>query len=140
MTFSRLALILCLLIGLAGMGFAQQPSRGEVSKSEKPDPLALTQDEVAALNPIITEYNKWGQRLTEALNAMEQSESAPSRELEQLALLNAAKDARSAQVRLKAARAAFADWESKLKRRANCEDCRFDEASGRLVKATVASK
>lgn len=139
----KLFLILCLLALASISAFAQttQATVAAVSdkkptedKTVKPDPLALLPVEATAVNTIIADFNRWGARLTEAHIALEQTEAATSREIEHLKLLDAAKDIRTALGNLRRAREEFQRWEADVKKRAGCEDCRFDEAQRRLVK------
>lgn len=140
-------LILCILALASISAFAQTasatiaaaPDKKPVEdKATKPDLLALLPAETAAVNAIVADFNKWGARLTEAHTALEQTESATSREIEHLKLLDAAKDIRTALGNLRRAREEFQRWESDVKKRAGCDDCRFDEAQRRLVKPTPA--
>lgn len=133
----------CLLISISAFAQPAPATVAAVSdkkpvedKAAKPDPLALLPAETAAVNAIVADFNKWGARLTEAHTALEQTESATSREIEHLKLLDAAKDIRTALGNLRRAREEFQRWEADVKKRAGCDDCRFDEAQRRLVKPT----
>lgn len=131
-----------LLLALCCNAFAQQqpPAVKNSSTStvktdkEKVDPLVPTAEESALMQPVIVEFEDAGKRLNDAHTALAKTLSEKTPEVEELKILLAAKDARTALVRLNAARNQFAQWVATLKKRAGCEDCAFDEKQWKLVK------
>ena len=136
--------LFCILTLIATTIFAQQqPSAPKNSaeptkKAEPIDPLALTAVETAQIEPILAEFNIWNQKLGNAQEALLQTTVEKDLVVEKLKLELAAKDAREALGHLKSAQAEFRKWEAGVKKRAACEDCRFDLASGKLVKPAPA--
>lgn len=133
---------IALLFALCCNGFAQQqpPAVKNSSTStaktdkEKVDPLVPTAEESALMQPVIVEFEDAGKRLNDAHTALAKTLTEKTPEVEELKILLAAKDARTALVRLNAARNQFAQWVTTLKKRAGCEDCAFDEKQWKLVK------
>ena len=138
--------LFCILTLIATTIFAQQqPSAPKNSaeptkptKTEPVDPLALTVEETYQIEPILAEFNTWNQKLGNAQEALLQTTVEKDPVVEKLKLELAAKDAREALGHLKSAQAEFRKWEAGVKKRAACEDCRFDLASGKLVKPAPA--
>lgn len=115
----------------------------QVAKNDTPRPVAskakefkpeLTPEEGALLRPVIDEFNKWSARLNAASEQLDKSDAAASPEIENLQIQLAAKDIRAARKELIRLRGEFAKWEAEIKRNHDCQDCRFDEVSGKLVK------
>lgn len=137
---------LLLLILAALPVFAQQqpaavknaPSPTAKPDKEKVDPLAPTAEESALMQPVIAEFEDAGKRLNDAHTALAKTLSEKTPEVEDLKILLAAKDARTALLRLNTARNQFAQWVATLKKRAGCEDCVFDEKQWKLVKSAAA--
>ncbi|HMX29852.1 MAG TPA: hypothetical protein PLD20_26870 [Blastocatellia bacterium] len=94
----------------------------------------LTPEESALLRPVIDEFNKWSAKLAAASDMLDKSDAAASPEVEGLQLQLAAKDIRTARKELKRVQGEFVKWEAEIKKNHDCADCRFDEATGKLVK------
>lgn len=133
---------IALLFALCCNSFAQQQppavknSPAPTAKADKDtvDPLVPTAEESALMQPVIVEFEDAGKRLNDAHMALVKTLAEKAPEVEDLKILLAAKDARTALARLNAARNQFAQWVVTLKKRAGCEDCTFDEKQWKLVK------
>lgn len=102
------------------------------AKEFKPD---LTPEESALLNPIIADFNKWSAKLNAASEILDKSADASSPEVEALQIQLAAKDIRAARKELKRVQGDFAKWQAEVNKNHDCADCRFDESTGKLVRA-----
>jgi hypothetical protein len=140
----RVLSLICVLV-FTLPAFAQDvakndPPKAGAKKDEKPDPMAVTAEESALLQPVIADFTKWQGKLNAAHKALVETRAASSPEVEALKVTIAAKDIREALEGLSATRADYQKWEKEMKDKRNCQDCKFDEQSGKFVKPAPAPK
>ncbi len=144
---NRIIFAITFVFVLSFTAFAQQlpavknsPIPTPNSDKEKVDPLVPTAEESALMQPVVAEFRDAQKRLGEAEVELLKTATEKDAQVEKLKIEIAAKDARIALIRLSNSRAQFDEWVKKLRERAKCPDCLFDEPTWKLVKPPASAE